>query len=790
MKLGLKRFFACAIVFCAAAVFSPYGTVFASPVGVPKKGPVSLQTSEKMRNETKWIVLCMEKAHYQRQSLQDIDVREFLREYMSNLDFFKMVFLSEDVHKFQDLFAPTIDIMLHQGTLLPAYSIYDKFLERSNERLAWIQKRMETPFDLASKDDFSPDRTKADWPNSMQEADALWEKRLKFDIINQILGYDSDEEQVDMLSEAAEDKEDIAKFKKQQEELKAEEKEEAPRTYEEKLAKAKKEVLKRYERLFENYNSSDSVEIQEIFLNSLAGFYDPHTSFLSEYSLEDFDIAVRNALVGIGAQLLDKEGYCTIAELIAGGPAEESKELHPGDRILAVGQRDGEMVDAVGMKLKKVVKMIRGTADTPVRLLIEPANNPSGRKTITLIRREIQLTTKLARAEIFDVPAGEDRTVAVGVIDLPAFYGENNAEGATKGFSTTKDVEELIGKLKERGVKGLVLDLRRNGGGFLNEAVDLAGLFIKSGPVLQVRDMAGRVKYLADENPAVVWDGPLVILVSRLSASATEIVAGALQNYKRAVVVGDKATHGKGTVQTIYPLDTFDKSLKSAAKITVQKWYLPNGDSIQLRGINSDIVLPSVFDYMEVGEENKDYALKWDSIPAATIEYAGAYGFQGERGDRLISKLAEKSLLRRDNLDEFKFLSERLDWFKRKQDQKQWSLNFENRQNERKGDENFADLMRERQTDLAKSNFHNEEMLLNSAKEKAEIQKVLDEEAGEDSAKKKKAAKKGKPDAPDFDIQLREALRVVGDWIDFSEHPELLDAQSEVAANPAPNAQN
>ena len=723
-----------------------------------KASAVPLQTSPKMRSETRWLVMCMEKGHYLKQNLADLDVREFIRVYMSNLDFLKLFFLSEDVQYFQDFFAPSIDIMLRQGTLLPAYSIYEKFMERADARLKWIKKRMAEPIDLKGKDEFAPDRSKADWPSSEAEADKLWLERIKFDIINQMLGYTSKSHETDMINEAADEESKIP-----QEEPLAEDK--VPQTYEEKFEKAKAEVLKRYERMIANINTSDAMEIQEIYLNSLANMYDPHSTFLSEYFLEEFDISVRNALVGIGALLQDKDGYCTIAELIAGGPAEESKLLHPGDRILSVGQETGEMVDAVGMKLRKVVKMIRGPEGSKVRLLIEPSNNPSGRKTITLIRKEIQLTTKLAKAAIYTVPVG-DKTLPVGVIDLPAFYGEAAEEGGGKGFSTSKDVEELIGKLKARGVKGIILDLRRNGGGFLNEAVDLAGLFIKTGPVLQVRDVAGKIKQLSDENDKIVWDGPLLILVSRLSASAAEIVAGALQNHKRAIIVGDKATHGKGTVQAVYHLSNFDPQLKSAAKVTIQKWYLPNGDSIQMKGIASDIVLPSLFDHMEVGEENKDYALKWDSIPTLGLEYLGEYGFPNGEGDALLKALSEKSSERMGKLAEFDYLKGRLDWFKTKQDKKSWSLNYDDRAAEMKADDDLADKAKERQKELAKQNYAKEEILLDSAKENDKKQKALDEEK---KALDSKGAKNGdseeEDDVPDFDIQLREALRIMADWI-------------------------
>ena len=722
-----------------------------------KVAAVPLQTSPKMRSETRWLVMCMEKGHYLKQSLSDLDVREFIRVYMSNLDFLKLFFLSEDVQYFQDFFAPSIDIMLRQGTLLPAYSIYEKFIDRADARLKWIKKRMAEPIDLKGKDEFSPDRSKADWPSSEAEADKLWLARIKYDIINQMLGYTSKSHETDMINEAADEESKIP-----QEKPLAEDK--VPQTYEEKFEKAKAEVLKRYERMIANINTSDAMEIQEIYLNSLANMYDPHSTFLSEYFLEEFDISVRNALVGIGALLQDKDGYCTIAELIAGGPAEESKLLHPGDKILSVGQETGEMVDAVGMKLRKVVKMIRGTEGSKVRLLIEPSNNPSGRKTITLIRKEIQLTTKLAKAAIYTVPVG-DKTLPVGVIDLPAFYGESAEEGG-KGFSTSKDVEELIGKLKARGVKGIILDLRRNGGGFLNEAVDLAGLFIKTGPVLQVRDVAGKIRQLSDENDKIVWDRPLLILVSRLSASAAEIVAGALQNHKRAIIVGDKATHGKGTVQAVYHLSNFDPQLKSAAKVTIQKWYLPNGDSIQMRGIASDIVLPSLFDYMEVGEENKDYALKWDSIPTLGMEYLGEYGFPNGEGDALLKTLSEKSSERLGKLAEFKYLKGRLDWFKTKQDKKSWSLNYDERAAEMKADDDLADKAKERQKELAKQNYAKEDILLDSAKENDKKQKALDEEKKAlDSKNAKDGDSDEDDDVPDFDIQLREALRIMADWI-------------------------
>lgn len=792
----------------AASVFaaSPQKTTAEK---IQKRTPISLQTTTKMRDETRYVVFLLERGHYLKTPVSELDVREFIREYMQNIDFFKMFFTSEDVQYFQDFFSPSIEIMLAQGTLLPAFSIYDRFLERADSRLKWIKERMKKPFDLESDGTFRPDRNKEEWPSNMAAADDLWEKRITYDIVNQILGY-SDE--LDELTEEPESVEQMeqtvqkdektavaadgaekraAETKKAGAEIEKEKKS-APKTFEEKLAKAKEEVLKRYERLIENYAKADSMEIQEIYLNTLSRLYDPHSAFLSEYYLEEFDISVRNSLVGIGALLQDKDGYCTLAELMPGGPAEECKQLKPGDKILGVGQENGEIVDVIGVKLRKTVRLIRGKENTKVRLLIEPKSNPSARKTVTLVRREIKLTTKLAKAEVFTIPVG-DKTIPIGVIDLPAFYGEGGTGDDTKGFSTSKNVEELLVNLKKLGVKGVILDLRRNGGGFLNEAVDLAGLFIKKGPVVQVRDAAGRTNQLRDENPKVVWDGPLIIMVSRLSASATEIVAGALQNHQRAIVVGDKSTHGKGTVQAVYHLENFDPKQKSAAKVTVQKWYAPNGDSIQIKGVHSDIILPSVYDYMEIGEEYKDYAMKWDAISPDSIEEVWGYGFKEPVAKELMAKLTEQSVARQKSLDEFKLWNERINWVKERQQKKDWSLNFKKREAELKADEDFNDSLKERQKKFEKGKYVGKEVLLDSAKENAALEKAKAEKKKAEKKKIKSSNKKDvldieedDEDSPDFDVQLHEALRIMGDWLDTIDHPESLKKEEPKRELPAP----
>ncbi|MBO5254533.1 MAG: carboxy terminal-processing peptidase [Opitutales bacterium] len=716
---------------------------------------VPLQTTPKMRNETRVLFMCMENGHYSRNHLSDLDMREFIREYMNNIDIFKMFFTTSDVQHFQDFFAQSAEIMFQQGTLLPAFSIYDKFISRAEARLDWIKQRMKKPFNLKQTSTFRLDRSKENWPTSLAEADELWDKRLTFDIINEMLSFDESQKDKKSKKDKKKLKNDTLSDKN------------VPKTYDEKLAKAKEEVLKRYERVIDNWIKFDTIEIQELYLNALTEMFDPHSTFLSEYALEDFDIAIRNSLVGIGATLQEKDGYCNVIELLPGGPAYESKQIEAGDKILAVGQGDdGEMVDVIGMKLRKTVRLIRGQENTKVRLLIEPSSNPSARKIVTLVRKEIKLTTKLAKAFVYTVPL-KNKTVPIGVIDLPAFYGESSSDDGSKGFSTSKNVEELLLKLKSFNVQGVILDLRKNGGGFLNEAIDLTGLFIKKGAVVQVRNSSDRVNVLNDENEKIVWDGPLMVLVSRLSASASEIVAGALQDHKRALIVGDAHTHGKGTVQTVCPLSRFDNEQKSAAKFTIQKWYAPSGNSIQLKGVTPDIVLPSIFDNMEFGEQYKDNALRWDSISPSQIEQIYAYGLDKSQATEFVKKLEKQSLERQNKLDEFKFLKERIAWLKERQNKKDWVINYDERKQELKKSEDFIDSVEKREEEFAKRNYKKEEILLDASKEVESKKKESEKEAKSEKKKDVELDLFDDDKEEIFDVQLREALRIMADWIEI-----------------------
>jgi carboxyl-terminal processing protease len=758
-----------------------------------------LENTDEMRAETKSVVYCLELTHYLQKPLADIDQRELLRAYIGDLDPLHLFLLEGDIKAMQDQYAPSLVFNVRElGNLDAAYGIFEKIRDLSKERVDWINKRLDGDFDLTSNDTFQPDRTDLPWPDSQADADKLWEQELKFELINELLAQETHDitvadNQKKAAAMAGKTAADVASATPSptapidnavtpaKDAVAAK-----PKTEAEKLAEAKDVIRKRYNNYLQSLDETEADEVQETFLNTLTTQYDPHSSFFSEHQLEDFDIQMRNSLVGIGAELQDKDGYCVIHELLPAGPAEKSGLVHPGDKIIGVGQADGDIVDVVGAKLRKTVNMIRGAAGTPVRLLIVPEDDPGGKKTVTLTRAEIKLTTNLAKADIIEVPEGNE-TVPIGVIDLPAFYGKG---GGDDNFSTTDDVRELIGKLKAAGVQGLVMDLRRNGGGFLNEAIDLAGLFIPANSaVLQVRNSLKKIDELDDKDTTIAWDGPLLLLVSKESASATEILTGALQDYRRALVVGDHNTHGKGTVQAVYQFDKFDLEEKGAAKVTVQKWYLPDGNSIQSKGVAADIVLPSTIDYLPIGEVDEKNAMPWDSVQPLPLTLQGDGPWRTSLlDDKMVSNLRDLSLARQGSLDEFAFLKDRIAWEKAREEQKTYSLDYETRLNQRKSDISFRDQLKDRMETLAKDNYKSTDIELEAAK-------AQDAETAKDKsdAAKVPATDTESPDGSDddedagppvvFDIQLRESLRIMADWIRLEGERQKTDATATKLAD-------
>lgn len=765
-----------ALLWCAAPTF-------AEPVPVE-----DFQTTSTMRDETKEVVSRLESSHYLGQSIEDLNQEEFILDYMADWDNQRMFFLETEVADFQRRFGPSLDKMLSKGHLMPAFEIFLKFRQNVESRMIWVQNRLNEPFDFSSAATYAPDRSEAEWPTSITAANQLWERRLQFEMLNELL---SSLEPGTDLNDIRELSPEINKMTP---ENTTEEEAAKVASLEEAMVEARENLTKRYDRLLKWVQEIEPIDVQETFLTALTHQYDPHSTFMSADTLEEFSIAMRNSLVGIGAVLSDQDGYCTIRELLPGGPAERSGKLHPEDQIVGVAQgADGEMVDVIGMKLSKIVKMIRGKKGTEVRLKIRPGDgDPSVRKTISLNRDEIKLTAKLAKAEVFEVPAG-DRTVTIGVIDLPAFYG--SGEPGSGYNSTTEDVEELINKLKEMGVEGIVLDLRANGGGLLSEAIRLTGLFIPVGPVVQVRDYIGQVQEFLDDDPKVAWDGPLMVLVSRFSASASEITAGALKNHQRALIVGDELTHGKGTVQAVFDMNrggswfTSLRPRKGAAKVTVQKYYLPDGSSTQIEGVKSDIILPSINKYLAVGEGEFPNALAWDSIESLKWDHHNSDVAKDVMVNQaIVEALTTRSQSRQSSLEEFTYLKENIDWFKTRQEQKEFSLNLDERRQRRATDNDFRQTMEDRYDVLAENNFSSNEVLLSVTEEQnREHDALVAAQAAEDAQKSTEGQvevieEEVTEDTPNFDIQLRESLRIMADWIDIK-HSEG-DSQA-LAATPS-----
>ena len=513
--------------------------------------------------------------------------KKWLEHYLDDLDSRHSLFLQSDVGEFVQYHSALSEGVHGEAEASAAQKIFARFLERLEQQTSSMTSALKTTsFDFTGHDSYGLDWEHAARPHDLAAARALWREQLR----------------AEYLQEKLADK---------------------------KPAEIVKALARRHALQLKTMKGLTSDEVLQVYLNALAHVYDPHSNYLGHEEMENMSISMNLSLFGIGASLQTIDGYCTIHELIPGGPGARSGQLRPGDRIVAVKQAKGEPVDVVDIPLTRTVQMIRGPKGTQVTLTILPAGAAEGApaKTVTLVRDQIKLEDQAAKATIVDLPNGNGSTLRVGVLDLPSFYA--NIGGASKGSqrSATVDVARLLGKLNAEHVRGLVLDLRRNGGGSLEESISLTGLFIRKGPVVQTRDVRGRVDVEADEDPSILYDGPMVLLTSRFSASASEILAGALQDYGRAIVVGDTSAFGKGTVQSIVPLGSvMDENHlphsydPGALLITIRKFYRPSGASTQLRGVAADIVLPSLSDLSDVSESSLQDPLPWDTVPAARFQ--------------------------------------------------------------------------------------------------------------------------------------------------------------------------
>lgn len=610
------------------------GQAFATPKPGPDAGRIAHLTAK-----------LFEQAHYNHHKLDAPLAAKFLRKYIEALDYTRMFFWQTDLKEFDQHKATLIGKTLADDAT-PAFEIFARYQQRIEQAIGWVKETLKQPADFTGDEKIQIDRSKAQWPADEAAARDLWRLRVKHELLQEHLNKTKPEEAVRL-------------------------------------------VTRRYDRLLRAVNEMDADDVIETYVNALCHAYDPHSDYLGKSELKNFEIGMKLSLFGIGAVLKSEDGYTKIVSLVPGGPADMSRQLKVNDRIVGVAQGEGEPVDVVDMKLNKVVELIRGAKDTKVRLTFIPANAPdsSVRKTVSLIREEIKLTEQEAKAKVIET-GGNEAARRLGVIELPSFYADTDRDrnGDENAVSTTRHVATLIEKLQAQRVDGIILDLRRNGGGLLDEAVALAGLFIKQGPIVQVKDYRGRIQVLEDEDPKVAYDGPLLVLTSHISASASEIFAAAMQDYGRALVIGDSKTFGKGTVQTMLPMANwaFGDSKAGALKLTTQKFYRIAGGSTQHRGVIPDIVLPSIYDAREIGESALDNAMPYDEVSPAVYS-------RSLPGGPDLETLRKRSTERLAKDRDFAFIKEDAARLKQQIKDGYISLNLAKRQQEKKTDEERAD---------------------------------------------------------------------------------------------------
>ena len=693
----------------------------------------------------------LEEGHYTRQKLNEEVSRKFLLTYLEMLDFSHLFFTQNDVDELTAKYGGSMagDVLL--GNLKPAYDIYALYTKRMDDRVAKIKELLKQPNDFKSNATVELSRQKSSWPKDEAEADQLWRGRISNEILQEHLS-------------------------------------------EHPIEPAPQLVARRYDRLARNVHEEDKDEQMKLYLDALAQAYDPHSEYLSKADMKNFSINMGLSLVGIGAMLRSEDGYAKIESLVPGGPAQADGRLKVGDRISAVAQGPADYVDVREMRLDKVVEMIRGKKGTHVRLLVIPsdATDPSRRKNVELVRDEIKLKDQEARADIIIRKDENGDPIKLGWLTLPSFYADMDKHQK----STTRDVLALLKRLKKENIAGLVIDLRRNGGGSLEEALSLTGLFLKSGPIVQTKDYNGYIRISSDPDNGIAYTGPLVVLTSRQSASASEIFAAALQDYGRAVIVGDKNTFGKGTVQTILPIGRFASLLGShsdedgALKLTIQKFYRVAGGSTQLHGVASDIVLPSLSDLPEFGESALKNALAYDEVAKAK------YTKWSDTHSLFVDQLRRRSEERVKNDPEFHYVMEDMDRLRHKIDENRISVNEDVRKKELAEDK----LRKETRSKQRLARNQEEPQIYRvtlDTVDKPNLQLVM--YPGKlAEAKKNGTAPKVDPDAasdsdtdligggnadddtktPAIDPERDEALNILADLVDLSRGPKTASANS------------
>lgn len=599
------------------------GNAFAVQPDIKESAIVMPKPNEQHSLSTKRVTARLTQSHYHKFQLNDEFAGKIFNRYVDWLDPSHNTFLQADIDEMRSKYATTLDDDLYAGKLDAAFAMYELMSKRRYERYSYALSLLDKEPDLKGNDEIEIDREKAAFPKSVEEANTLWEQRVKNDIINLYL----------------KDK---------------------------KWPEIKKTLTKRYNFAIKRLTQVKADDILQTYLNSFSREIDPHTSYLSPRAAKAFQESMNLSLEGIGATLTQEDDVTSIRALVPGAPAAKSKKLVVGDKIVGVGQGErGEIEDVIGWRLDNVVDKIKGKKGTKVRLEIEPEKGGKT-KIITLVRDKVRIEDSAAKLTVEKVDGKN-----VGVIKIPTFY-----------IGLTSDVRKLLTQIEKKNVEGLIIDLRENGGGSLTEVIELTGLFIKDGPVVQVQDAFNRIKVHEDPESKSVYDGKVMVMINRHSASASEIFAAAMQDYNRAIIVGQQ-TFGKGTVQQSRSLNfvyDLDQEPLGFIQYTIQKFYRINGGSTQLKGVEADIKFPEIINAAKTGESFEDNALPWDKIPAANYKEAG-------NARNAAAALTAKHQERIAKNPEFIVLNENIAIRKERDERKFLSLNLEERLKENKADE-------------------------------------------------------------------------------------------------------
>jgi carboxyl-terminal processing protease len=702
----------------------PLLLVVTSSLAVAKAIKVDLKPEPYQKETSRWLVRLLEQLHYKPVRLDDEFSAKIFDNFLETLDPNKVYFYAKDIEGFQK-YRTQVDDAIKSGDVEMAFKIFALYIKRIQERTDYALKLLDKGFDFTIDEDYVWDREDLPAVKTEAEMNDLWRKRVKNDYLNLKLAGKEESKIKDILS-------------------------------------------KRYKRIAKRVSESNNEDVFQYFINSYATLIEPHTSYLAPRTSENFKINMSLSLQGIGALLGSKDDYVTIQKVIKGGPAEKQGELKRGDKIVAVGQGDsGAFVDVVGWRVDDVVEKIRGDKGTQVRLSVLSDDDLLGAKphTILITRDKVKLEEQAAQYQILKVNTGA-KEEKIGVIHLPAFYLDFDAKarGEKDYRSTTKDVKKILDKFNQENIEALVMDLRNNGGGSLIEARDLTGLFIDKGPVVQIKNSRGNITVDRDTDKSISWDKPMVVLTNRASASASEIFAAALQDYGRAVVVGERS-FGKGTVQSLIPIDNYASNKEhpmGQLKLTLSQFFRINGGSTQNRGVIPDIHFPKTAGSDNYGESEYENALPWTSIKRSN------YNLQGDLTHE-IPKLRKLFKTREELNPEFTFVKEDYDYYNELKDEKSISLSEAVRKEENKKQEERKIKRKKKRESILKGDLA------------PEINKVTVLYNSEDAAKEDEPLKSDEDELentqndsePDGDIVLKEAARIVADLVN-SKHQELL----------------